>query len=221
MSVATTTATRRPRSPQGEGARLRDELIAAAGRILDRTGDEEGLTLRAVAREAGVAAPSVYLHFASKDELIMAVELAYFAELRRLIEAATAPLTDPIARLRAGCLAYCDFAVQQPGAYRVLFGTARPPFAGLPHAEAPGLDAFNTLVTAIADCMAAGLALAGDPFRVATSVWAALHGLVSLRRFAPSFPWPPLPDLVDDALVGLVGLDRAAIAPEACGPVSR
>lgn len=49
----------RQRNRRGEGAHLRDEIIAGASAILERTGSEENLTLRAVAREVGIAAPSI------------------------------------------------------------------------------------------------------------------------------------------------------------------
>ena len=54
--------------------------------------------------------------------------------------------------------------------------------------------------------MRAGVAPDGDPFRVATNVWTALHGIVSLRSATPRFPWPPLERQVDDVLAGLVGV---------------
>ena len=63
----------RTRNPQGQGARLRADLIAAADGILARTGDVEALSLRAVAREVGIATPSIYLHFPDKSALIHAV----------------------------------------------------------------------------------------------------------------------------------------------------
>ena len=203
-----TAPSRRPRNRQGQGSRLRDELITAAARLLDRTGDEEGLTLRAVAREAGVAAPSVYLHFASKEELVRAVMRAHFAELREAIEAAAAaaPPT-PDARLRAGCLAYCRFAVEQPGAYRVMFGNTRSGFTGEGWEDLPGTDTFAFLADGIAANMASGTVRPGDAQFVATQVWATLHGIVTLRWAVPMFPWPPVEELVDAVLAGLVGLE--------------
>src|SRR3954468_5171305 len=99
----------RERSPQGEGARLREELIAAAGRLLGADGDVDSLSLRGVAREAGVAAPSVYLHFASKEALLRAVVSAHFAALQQTIETGVASGHDPASRLLAGCVAYCRY----------------------------------------------------------------------------------------------------------------
>ncbi|MCC2629981.1 MAG: TetR family transcriptional regulator [Thermomicrobiales bacterium] len=116
----------RERNPQGEGARLREELIAAAGRLLAEDGDIDALSLRGVAREAGVAAPSVYLHFSSKEDLLRAVVGAHFAALQRAIETGVASGHDPTSRLLAGCLAYCRYATDQPGSYHLLFNTPRP-----------------------------------------------------------------------------------------------
>jgi AcrR family transcriptional regulator len=215
-----TTTPGRPRNPQGTGGRLRDELIAAAARLLDRTGDEEALTLRAVAREAGVAAPSVYLHFASKDALIRAVVAAHFAELRQAIVAAAATEDEPATRLRTACLAYCRFGLERPGAYRVLFQTPRRIESDQPPDQFTyvGREAFATLVDGIAACMAAGVAPPGDPTRVATTVWAGLHGIVSLRQTLPRFPsWPPVAAMVDDLLAGLVGLPRTSLPAELAG----
>ena len=206
MMGKATEVRQRARSPQGEGPRLRQELMEAADRLLARTGDEAGLTLRAVAREAGVAAPSVYLHFASKQELLRAVKLEHFAEFGRALETAAAAAEGPAAKLRAGCLAYCRFAVEQPGAYRAMFGNTSSGFADEGWEEVPGADTFAILTGAIAANMASGTALPGDPQHVATLVWAALHGIVSLRLTVPMFPWPPVEELVDAVLVGLVGL---------------
>jgi hypothetical protein len=62
--------------------------------------------------------------------------------------------------------------------------------------------------------MRAGTAPEGDAFRVATNIWTALHGIVSLRSATPGFPWPPLERQVDDVLTGLVGLHHNPQAGE-------
>jgi AcrR family transcriptional regulator len=98
--------------------------------------------LRGVAREAGVAAPSVYLHFSSKEELLRAVVSAHFSALQQAIESGVASAHDPTSRLLAGCLAYCRYAAEHPGSYQLLFNTPRPEikepgFAGTSGASAP------------------------------------------------------------------------------------
>jgi AcrR family transcriptional regulator len=203
----------RERSPQGEGARLREELIAAAGRLLAAEVDADALSLRGVAREAGVAAPSVYLHFASKEDLLRAVVNAHFSALQGAIETALASAHDPTSRLLAGCLAYCCYAVEHPGSYQLLFNTPRPDIRDPCFAGTWGAAAFQTLADGVAACVAAGVARPGDPFRIATDIWSALHGAVSLRRATTGFPWPPLEDQVRgilDAFTGISYRDRVA-----------
>lgn len=200
-------ARRRARNPQGGGRRLRDELVAAADRILAETGDEEGLSLRAVAREAGIAAPSIYLHFANKQELVRAVIEVRFGELSAAVTQAVALAPDdPAERLSAGCLAYCRFGLDHPNAYRVLFGNLPALAEGTALEDLPGAEAFFILVDGVRGCIEGGRAPRADAVRVATNVWTALHGIVSLRRSASAFPWPPVVQQVDDVLRGLVGL---------------
>lgn len=63
------------------------------------------LTLREIAREVGVAATSVYLHFDSVETLVLEVARRSFGMLMEAIEAAMASATTLCERLRAGALA--------------------------------------------------------------------------------------------------------------------
>src|SRR3954467_2567811 len=73
----TTTPTQRGargRNRRGQGELLREEIIAAALRLLDELADDQALSLRAVAREIGIAATSVYIQFADRDLVLAAME---------------------------------------------------------------------------------------------------------------------------------------------------
>jgi AcrR family transcriptional regulator len=199
---------RRERNARGEGGRLRDELIDAASELIAESGTVETVSLRAVARRAGVSAPSVYLHFDDRDALIQGVVERRFRDLIRYVQegAGTAPADDPAASLRGGTAGYLRFGLENPGHYRVLFDTdtLTRPFDDASAAAAQ--DAFGSLVAAIAACQAAGLARQGDPHLRASVTWSAMNGMVLLRLAKPQFPWPPLEDMLDDLLVGLVGI---------------
>ena len=212
--MATARTHTRERSPQGEGARLRGELIAAAGRLLAAGADIDTVSLRGVAREAGVAAPSVYLHFESKDDLLRAVIADHFAALQRAIELSTTPGTDAASRFLAGCLAYCRYAAEHPGSYRILFNTPKWALKESGFAGSPGAAAFQTLVDGVAACIAAGLAPPGDPFRIATDIWSALHGAVALRGGTTGFPWPPLEGHVRGILEAFTGIPYGDLSPD-------
>lgn len=177
--------------------------------MLAETGNEADLSVREVARRANVTPPAVYLHFADKADLVRAVLESRFADLNASVVAAVdAALRGgdaPWATLRAGCLAYLRFAETDPGSYRMLFDSRAPLSLGAGDPEAmPGREAFAVLVAGVERCVRPG----EDPFRVATLVWVGLHGMVSLRRARPGFPWPPMEEQLDDLLRRLVAVDR-------------
>ncbi len=72
MTTGADTGQPRQRNPRGTGDRLRDELIDAAVRVLAARGDTERLSIRAVAAEAQVSPPAVYLHFPDRRGLVRA-----------------------------------------------------------------------------------------------------------------------------------------------------
>src|SRR3954469_6780992 len=73
----------RGRNPRGQGERLREDIVSAALRMLDDLADDQALSLRAVAREVGIAATSVYIHFADRDALVLAALERCHADLIR------------------------------------------------------------------------------------------------------------------------------------------
>jgi hypothetical protein len=85
-------------------------------------------------------------------------------------------------------------------------------------AGSPGAAAFQTLVDGIATCMAAGVARSGDPFRIATDIWSALHGAIALRWGTTGFPWPPLEDQVRGILEAFTGIPYRDRVSEADHP---
>ena len=74
----------------------------------------DDVSIRSVATAVGVTAPSIYLHFADKQELISAVVVDVFEELDRAMVAASASVEDPLERLKAMGLAYVRFAIDHP-----------------------------------------------------------------------------------------------------------
>src|SRR5581483_4642145 len=96
----------RRRNPRGQGERLRDDIIEAASRLMADPASPP-LTLRAVAREVGVAATSVYLHFDDIASLVLAVSARRFGELVQLQDEAAGSGKTARERVHAGCLAYC------------------------------------------------------------------------------------------------------------------
>ena len=190
-----TNARRRPRNRRGEGTRLREELIQAARQLLRAAERETDVSIRAVTRAAGAAPQSFYLQFASLDELLYDVYALEFEDLRQVMIQAAGSAPDPAARLRAVCDAYCRYAQAHPGRYRALTGVrgqAHPEWNGK---SLPGAPAFAVLRDTVASALAARRNPA-DPFQAASTLWACLHGIITLRADRPAFPWPPQADMI-------------------------
>src|SRR6266487_633381 len=81
----TAATSRRQRNARGQGARLTEDIVSGAIALIDRAGTQEAVTLRAVAREIGIAAPSIYAHFPDREAIVMAVVTRVFDELTEAI----------------------------------------------------------------------------------------------------------------------------------------
>jgi AcrR family transcriptional regulator len=198
--MAHTAESQRKPNPRGAGSQLRDEIVEAATRLVEDRADPSGITLRGVAREAGITAPSIYDHFDNLDAVMNAVVGRGFERLSAGLEETLAAHDEPVSRLRALCHAYVAFAVRNPRLYAVVFGRDRPepaPRAPKSVETMPGAHAFALLVQAIDACVTAGASTSTDPQRDATLLWTALHGYVGLLHTAPDFPWPPRDSLLD------------------------
>lgn len=193
--------------------------MRAATRLLQERGTGDAVTLRAVAREAGIAAPSIYDHFADPDAIVAAVVGETFAAFTDALRTAGDGIDDPVERLSTRCYAYLRFAEEHPGLYRVLFDrsrriaypTASPasdPAASRQFTPSEavileaGTPAFQLLVDTIAACVAAGRSTSRDPFVDAVGLWSALHGYCLLQVVAPEFPWPDERITVDAMIAG-------------------
>ena len=98
-------------------------LVAAGRRILEAEGPA-ALSLRAVAREAGVSPAAPYHHFKDKSELLDAVAQEGWSELGVAIAKGRAAAGDPRTALTEIGVAYVTFARQNPALYRLMYHAA-------------------------------------------------------------------------------------------------
>ncbi|MFD6155756.1 TetR/AcrR family transcriptional regulator [Nocardia sp. NPDC060256] len=176
----------RSRSARGTGAQLRAEILDAAGELLARTGHADAVSIREISRRVGVSAPSIYRHFADKDELIEAVVVRVFEDLDAAIAAESDPSVSPITRLCEQGLAYVRFAREHPEQYRL---ATIPSMSGGAVDQVLGSGAFLRFARTVQECMDAGVITPGDPLPVVLDLWAAAHGIASLLIAKPFIPW--------------------------------
>jgi AcrR family transcriptional regulator len=176
--------TRRPARRGYHHGDLRRALLDAAIPLI-RKGGPEALTLRAVARAAGVSQTAPYRHFADRAALVAAVADQGFQRLHvRLLEAVKAPekttgRSQQTARggLQAIAVAYVQFALDHPDEYRVMFGGE---IIGAQEAPASRGKVFAFLREGISMLQRRSLVRDGDPQAMALTSWALVHGLVML-----------------------------------------
>ena len=144
-------------------------MIQAAGKLLEKEG-VEALSLREVARRAGVSHAAPYRHFPEREALLAALAVEGFAWLGEAQRAAA-----KAGGLRAMGEAYVAFALARPQRFRLMFG-GRIPIAK--HAQ------LREVATRAHDELAGALAasLPGAPGAMDCSVaaWALVHGLAQL-----------------------------------------
>lgn len=148
---------------------MRRVVLDAALTVLGRDG-ASGLTVRAIAAEAGTSTTGVYTYFGGKHGLVDAIFLEGFVSFRRAIGA----------QLEAGDLLaagriYRRWALANPTHYLVMFGSAVPDFEPGDEAMTAAQASFADLVDAVA---ASG---AADPFVAAYHLFATVHGYVMLE----------------------------------------
>ncbi|MEM7220739.1 MAG: TetR/AcrR family transcriptional regulator [Pseudomonadota bacterium] len=157
---------------------LAGELMQHAVRHIAAEGTES-LSLRALARAAGVSQSAPYRHFPSKRCLLAALATEGFGRLERQIGTALAGHDDLEARFLAMGTAYVQFAVANPTHYHLMFGAVLGDFSDYDMLVEAATRCFAR-VTALQEEIVATHRLEADPDQLAGVIWAGVHGTASL-----------------------------------------
>lgn len=182
-------------------------LLTAAVTHLDAHG-LDGLTLRQIARAAGVSHGAPLRHFAGLSALLSAVAAASFDTMTDRIDARIEAFPDdPLGQLAQAGQAYVDHAIANPGAYELMFRPERLDRTDTDYLRASTRSA-DQLATLTAHAQAAGWR-SDIPHAALTGVlWAGVHGIASLQiqgAFPPVAPTDPA-GLLDVFQISLAGL---------------
>jgi len=158
------------RTPYHHGD-LRAALVDAALELLEE-GGETALSLRAVARRAGVSAAAPYRHYEDREALVSAVAAVGYRELaERLGAAHPAPSTPE--QLADVAVAYVRFALDRPALFRIMFG--EPCDRDNDERVAATAAVSLYLREIVARCFPGS-----DPEALGPAIWALVHGLAFL-----------------------------------------
>jgi|ERR1017187_9925538 AcrR family transcriptional regulator len=202
-----------------EKSETRDKILDAA-RELFVTEGYEGISMRRVAEKIEYSPTAIYVHFADKSELFQELCQQDFARLAEVFQS-SAMSADPVERLKQIGRTYIDFGVRYPNHYKFMFMTPHRPIE--PDEEEcekignPELDAYAFLKWAVQQAIGAGRLREelADAELVSQTLWAAVHGVISLNIAKckdPWVDWRPMQDraetMLDVTMRGLLREDK-------------
>ncbi len=173
----------RSRSSYHHGA-LREELLGACVQLIEAEGIG-AVSLRRVAREAGVSPGAPYHHFADRAALLAALAEQGFELLGGRMRAARAEAAGPRDALRALVETYVLFAREKPAHFQLMF---RPELShSKKHMEdkAAADSALDVVVQVVVECQRHKVVPPGDAGPFVMTIWALAHGLASLWLDGP------------------------------------
>ena len=157
---------------------LAETLMEAALQHIAAEGTES-LSLRALAREAGVSATAPYRHFPSKQCLLAALATRGFKRLRDAMSAGLEPDMAVEDRFRAVGQIYVGYALANPTSYNLMFGAVLADFSPYPELQRAASDCYQVVLDVLEELVAVrGIELTAS--ELGGIVWAAVHGIASL-----------------------------------------
>lgn len=168
---------------------MREMILAAAKKLFIQKGFEH-VTIRRIADAIEYSPATVYLYFTDKVSIFCALQEIGFQELYRRQQVLNA-IKNPAEKLRACGKIYIDFAMENQEMYDLMFIMSAPmkKFTDL-NEWTMGKQSYDVLRETVQQCIEEGYIKASDPNIGAFSLWALLHGVVSIfiRDRAPMIP---------------------------------
>ncbi len=201
-----------------EKSETRDKILDAA-RELFATEGYEGVSMRRVAEKIEYSPTAIYVHFADKNELFRELCHQDYARLAEVFQGSAMPL-DPVERLKQIGRTYIEFGMHYPNHYKFMFMTPHPPVELDDEMREergnPEVDAYAFLKWAVQEVIDAGRFREelADAELVSQTVWAAVHGVISLNIAKCEdawVDWRPVQDRAETMLAVIMrGLLREA-----------
>jgi AcrR family transcriptional regulator len=197
-------------------AELRQLILASALRIIRDEG-YAALTMRKIADAIEYSPATIYLHFASRDEIALELVREGFQKLIDHMLPVT-DLADPLERVVALGRAYLDFAEREPETYRLIFMEderfASPIMLALKAGDDnAGDNAFDILLRTVQELIDRGIYRPLPAQKIASLLWSSLHGIAALKLSCPDHPFEGgiaetgamLMDILNNGLIASAG----------------
>lgn len=195
---------------QREKDALKQKILDAATELFTEDG-YKNVTMRKIANKIEYSLPTIYEHFGNKAEILLNIYHQSGYLLLEKLQAIYDLDISPLAKIEKMGRAYVSVSLENRDFYELTFLTnsirAEHDTEGLKlqspackTIDSPAYKAFTLLVRVLEDARREGVNLEEEPMVVAQTLWAGLHGLVSLMITNPEFPWVDRNKLIDNML---------------------
>ncbi len=159
---------------------LRDQILDISRHLLFEEG-YRSLSMRKIAKQADVTATSIYLYFENKDHLLHTLIEESVEELSQFIESKALSKPDSIERFKTIIESYVEFGISHPEKYEIIYKVSSDAMSRYPKEKfRKARRCYELLVKTIEEGVSKGLMEVDDPLVAAYSIWAQLHGVVSV-----------------------------------------
>lgn len=170
--------------PSTEGPELRERILRASVELLEREG-LSALSMREVARRAGVSHQAPYHHFPDRESILAAIAEDGFRKLGQMMDVPGSASLGVLERLQRAATAYVTFALSHPAHFRVMFRPELVHFGGFPSLGCAADEVYAHLEQSVCDFIASGRGWQRSEPAVIALCWSTVHGLASLLLDGP------------------------------------
>jgi len=183
---------------------LREEILDVSKELLLKHGFSK-ISMRKIAKKADVTATSIYLHFENKDDLLLVLVEESIANLNKVLRSALDETASPIEQLESLADAYVGYAMENPQEYEIIY-MVRP--EEMPKYPKEKFQLVREIYELLAGIIERGkernLFDVEDPLVSAYTLWAQIHGVVSVilgKRLDTRVPIERFLDLAIDHII--------------------
>jgi AcrR family transcriptional regulator len=187
-----------PRKRVSQEPDVRRRILRASRVLIEREG-LSALSMREVARRAGVSHQAPYNHFADREAILGALAEEGFLLLREKLVHILKSSDDSTERIRAGCRGYVEFAVQYPAHFRLMFRPELVDLDNCPGAKEAGDGVFTMFTDVVKEAVAHGVPAEPSIEALIALCWSVCHGLACLILDGPLTR--KLPDAEHQAII--------------------
>lgn len=167
---------------------MRQEIMNAAREMFVTEGFER-VSMRRIAEKINYSPTTIYLYFDDKADLLRQICERTFRQLELSVKSISKSSKDPVEKLRLGINEYINFGLAHPDEYDLVFISPLPVSKDQDFQFSNGKEAFDTLRSAVRECVEAGVIKNREVETVSQTLWAGMHGVTSLLIKHNGFPF--------------------------------